>query len=361
MMDAGKQFLNEFIDCYQAGPALWDATIPEYTCRQKKLIIYNQLLRIMKKYKKDASLQDVKKKINTLRSNYRREMKRVQSSIEMREFPVYVPNLWWFEKFDFLKNLNQNPTQVYSNYSVKHDEIFMDETVLNEIEDDIHSDESDTPEMTIKIEEPSLEETYIKQEEDQKDNSQTEETFFMKPDYTVRKRHVEETLITPEEIAPVRPPKIRCIQPMPMQIRNNDDNLRTNNSSLPNTSSDSGVSDTVDHMCKAWAGDLREMDKHQRIIAGRAISEIIFQGQLGVLTLDSIPQMPRSTSSSLSTSKIATKSSEFRIQPETSSSKPKVATKCYSNPRIVYGRTISIEANRAKEQSYSLIAPDDFS
>ncbi|GBL89634.1 hypothetical protein AVEN_187646-1 [Araneus ventricosus] len=54
----------------------------------------------------------VKRKINALRTNYRKELRKVEKSKEMNRRtgePVYVPSLWYFELFHFIADQESEP------------------------------------------------------------------------------------------------------------------------------------------------------------------------------------------------------------------------------------------------------------
>lgn len=101
-----KEVMEEFISCYRHFTALWDNNSMDYLSKKKKEPGYQELLKILKRVNRDASVQDVKRKINSLRCCYRREIKKIQLSYD----ESYVPRLWWFHMMDFLKpvlNLDQ--------------------------------------------------------------------------------------------------------------------------------------------------------------------------------------------------------------------------------------------------------------
>lgn len=103
-----KEVMEEFISCYQHFTALWDSSSMDYLSKKKKEPGYQELLKILKRVNRDASVQDVKRKINSLRCCYRREIKKIQLS-----YDSYEPRLWWFHMMDFLKpvlNLDQTST-----------------------------------------------------------------------------------------------------------------------------------------------------------------------------------------------------------------------------------------------------------
>lgn len=101
-----KEVMKEFISCYRHFTALWDNNSMDYLSKKKKEPGYQELLKILKRVNRDASVQDVKRKINSLRCCYRREIKKIQLS-----YDSYEPRLWWFHMMYFLKpvlNLDQN-------------------------------------------------------------------------------------------------------------------------------------------------------------------------------------------------------------------------------------------------------------
>lgn len=105
------EIMEEFISCYQYFTALWDSSSPDYLSKQKKEPGYQELLKILRRVNSNCSIQDVKRKINSLRCCYRREFKKVQESVN-----GYQTRLWWFHLMDFLKPvLNiQSPARVKS-------------------------------------------------------------------------------------------------------------------------------------------------------------------------------------------------------------------------------------------------------
>ncbi|XP_043660264.1 uncharacterized protein LOC122624662 isoform X2 [Drosophila teissieri] len=105
------EIMEEFISCYQHFTALWDSSTPDYLSKQKKEPGYQELLKILRRVNGGCTVQDVKRKINSLRCCYRREIKKVQASVS-----GYQPRLWWFHLMAFLKPvLNiQSPVRVKS-------------------------------------------------------------------------------------------------------------------------------------------------------------------------------------------------------------------------------------------------------
>ena len=81
------EVLRNFIETYEALPELWNPTNPVYLNKTKRNIALDKLMNIYIKIKPGASRADVRRKINTLRCNYRKELKKVLTS--KRNSPSY--------------------------------------------------------------------------------------------------------------------------------------------------------------------------------------------------------------------------------------------------------------------------------
>ncbi|XP_011193136.2 uncharacterized protein LOC105218947 isoform X1 [Zeugodacus cucurbitae] len=95
-LTAERKFIIEFINLYHSLPALWDINIPSYQNRAMKNKQYEILLEKYREIMPNADKSDVKKKIATLRSNYQREVKRLQTS-KLKE-----PALYYYDAISFL-------------------------------------------------------------------------------------------------------------------------------------------------------------------------------------------------------------------------------------------------------------------
>ncbi|XP_016925868.2 uncharacterized protein [Drosophila suzukii] len=100
--EENRHYLRAFIQMYRDLPVLWDTSLRDYTNREKRAEAYLRLVPIYHYLKRDATVEDVKKKINTLRTNYRKELKVVESA--MRSGNLHSPRCWTFQELDFLRN-----------------------------------------------------------------------------------------------------------------------------------------------------------------------------------------------------------------------------------------------------------------
>lgn len=109
-------FLSEFINVYRQVPCLWKIKSKSYSNRQEKNRAYEKLLELYKSVNKNATTDTVKKKINNLRSAFRKELKKVRQSKRSGEGSenIYVPTLWYFNLLMFTAD-QEEPRHSVSN------------------------------------------------------------------------------------------------------------------------------------------------------------------------------------------------------------------------------------------------------
>jgi hypothetical protein len=93
-----------FVEAYRSLPELWDTENRNYSNRVKKAAAYDTLIEKLKVMEPDASRESVVKKINNLRSAFRKELKKVNDS-KRSGTPaddLYVPSLWYYNELLFL-------------------------------------------------------------------------------------------------------------------------------------------------------------------------------------------------------------------------------------------------------------------
>ncbi|KAK4886925.1 hypothetical protein RN001_003196 [Aquatica leii] len=111
-----KEVMQQFIELYETLPELWNSKSTMYMNKTKRNQALDKLLVFYKNINKNAKRKDIRKKINTLRSNFRRELKKVLSSKRFGAGAedVYKPTAWTFYALRFLKN-NETPTTCYES------------------------------------------------------------------------------------------------------------------------------------------------------------------------------------------------------------------------------------------------------
>lgn len=99
-----NEILTEFIEIYKSYPCLWKIKSKEYSDRKKKTHAYEHLVKKYSEIEPHANRETVTQKINTIRSCYRKELRKITSSKVRgaKREDVYVPKLWYFDLLSFL-------------------------------------------------------------------------------------------------------------------------------------------------------------------------------------------------------------------------------------------------------------------
>lgn len=102
-----KKFILEFIERYECLQALWNVKVDAYSNREEKRKQYEILLEFFKEQYPNATVADVKKRINILRTNFRREKQRLaecsRSGAGAEE--CVDSNLFYFQEMQFLNDV----------------------------------------------------------------------------------------------------------------------------------------------------------------------------------------------------------------------------------------------------------------
>lgn len=91
----------KFIKKYRSLDSIWNVKSKEYHNRDKKDIAYTALLDVVKKFDPQATKDTLVKKINNLRSAFRKELKKVNFA-QKSGWVTYVPRLWYYSDLLFL-------------------------------------------------------------------------------------------------------------------------------------------------------------------------------------------------------------------------------------------------------------------
>lgn len=105
VLNMSRRIWKKFLYTYRDNPCMWDPRNPHYKDRAVKEIAEQKLLSVYNKLDPYATIQCVKKKIDTFRCSWRREYKRMLASMNVSTTPdsVYCPKLWYFDILSFLK------------------------------------------------------------------------------------------------------------------------------------------------------------------------------------------------------------------------------------------------------------------
>lgn len=124
MREMSRDFIREFIDIYRQHPCLWQVTSKDYKNKCKKFEAYKILTKKLQTVHPTATKHNVIGKINTLRSGFRREYRKVQklkySKNGSDTNEVYVPSLWYYDILTFVR---EQDTSQRSNASDTDEEL----------------------------------------------------------------------------------------------------------------------------------------------------------------------------------------------------------------------------------------------
>lgn len=114
--------LHNFIETYEGLPVLWNPTDANYKNKIKRNAALARLLSVYGQCKPGATIADVRRKINTLRSNYRKELKRIEDSKRSGTGAddVYSPTSWVFHALKFINKFEQPVALGNSQVSKTH-------------------------------------------------------------------------------------------------------------------------------------------------------------------------------------------------------------------------------------------------
>lgn len=115
---------RNFIETYESPPELWNSSHPSYMNKTRRNLALDKLVNIYSKMKPGANRADVRRKINTLRSNYRKELKKIVSSKRSGSGTdeVYQPTSWVFRALKFPHNSEQPVNVNVQLKEIPHDD-----------------------------------------------------------------------------------------------------------------------------------------------------------------------------------------------------------------------------------------------
>ncbi|KAJ8715637.1 hypothetical protein PYW07_010119 [Mythimna separata] len=100
-----REVIIRLLELYRDLPGLWDPNHELYSNREARQVAYESLLEYYRKFDKEASVADLKKKLENMRAAYRREKKKVEKSLaDDSRSTIHVPMLWYYQLFSFLDN-----------------------------------------------------------------------------------------------------------------------------------------------------------------------------------------------------------------------------------------------------------------
>ncbi|KAF5294604.1 hypothetical protein FQA39_LY13363 [Lamprigera yunnana] len=133
--DDERKFILECIEVYHSLPALWNIKSKDYSNRIKKNEQYNNLLRKYREYYPDADKAQLVKKFNSLRTNFRKELKQIKDSEKSGAGTddIIEPTLCYFEEMNFLVG-QKEPSTSQSTIQIQDDDTQGGEDDIDDVE-----------------------------------------------------------------------------------------------------------------------------------------------------------------------------------------------------------------------------------
>ncbi|XP_022231441.2 uncharacterized protein LOC111080260 [Drosophila obscura] len=233
-----------FLEQYSQLPQLWDFESSEYKDQRCKAAAYASLLEVYHEIDAEATVDAMRRKINSMRTCYRRELRRVKESKKWALKPedIHVPQLWYFDALNFLHDKVGLRARRRSRSK--------DDTDWEE-EDDHELDTHPTPNTHDDRQHSIVKlEPYVKMELCSSPPTQSSSQTALK-----RARSVS------RELAP------------PSDARHSRDEAAI--------------------YAEGWAVAYRKMNEGQRLLAKKAIEEVLILGQLNKLQFNAVKMPPR--------------------------------------------------------------------
>lgn len=101
LLEASNRCLAQFLHIYRTEACLWQTKSTDYHNKRKRDESYAKLAVKLREMDPAAGIDSVQRKINSLRSNFRRELKKVKAA--RKQGQTYVPQLWYYKHLEFLK------------------------------------------------------------------------------------------------------------------------------------------------------------------------------------------------------------------------------------------------------------------
>lgn len=98
------EFISLLLSLYRKAPELWKVKSKQYYNKHKKALALTNITNALKVLDKGFNEEALKKKINSLRTNFNREHNKLKSSIQSGSEERYVPRLWYYDQMLFLKD-----------------------------------------------------------------------------------------------------------------------------------------------------------------------------------------------------------------------------------------------------------------
>ncbi|CAL4083639.1 unnamed protein product [Meganyctiphanes norvegica] len=276
-----KQFWGDFIDMYRSFPSLWNVGSNEYNNRNLKNENYAMLIEKLQEIDPEACRQTVTRKINSLRSNYRRELRKMINSGD------YRPMLWYFDKLTFLYDQENEDTEQGGILSNMHGWTSIYQQGVNNGEYSAEVNENqDTYETQDTQETHDTEET--------NDTNEIEGEGEIDPLWSPILENVQKVAKKRKRKSTKREmydydPDSKYFEPEKVYYGVGNRSYGEEIRDWPSSRGQLRQNDEpVNVLAKSWAHEFRNLSEEQQIFARKGINDILFEGRLETLHRHSV-------------------------------------------------------------------------
>ncbi|GFS22470.1 cadherin-5 [Elysia marginata] len=242
---------------YKSYECLWKTKSNDYNNRTLKDKAYDQIVQFVKEIDSNANRETVTKKINALRTNFRKELKKLENSKASGAVgeDVYIPRLWYFQDMIFLSDQLDQPA--ISSIDARHRSLPSSSDA-----------ETALPDTKFDLNPMSSEDT----EDDRSPPSYSPPSAtFSNP----ARRNLLPTTATPLVGSSMRPPKAAKRKASDQLHAFVEERLKA------------PVEDENDTYGKSVAFKMRKLTAEQRFFAEKLMNDVLFEAGLNQLSRDS--------------------------------------------------------------------------
>ncbi|XP_075985676.1 uncharacterized protein LOC142982861 [Anticarsia gemmatalis] len=99
---AEREFVLHLISLYRDNPVLWDASNEHYTNKFRRIVALKRICDALKSYRPNYTIEELKKKLNILRTNFNKERNKIEARKTMSPEEEPEPILWYYNEMAFL-------------------------------------------------------------------------------------------------------------------------------------------------------------------------------------------------------------------------------------------------------------------
>ncbi|CAK1600119.1 unnamed protein product [Parnassius mnemosyne] len=279
-----NQYLSIFIKTWETYPELWNTCCESYRDKVRKNNALDKLLDIYKKMKPNSTREDLKKKLNALRTNFRKELKKIHKSKSSGKGTdeVYVPSAWTYYELLFLTNDEQPIKKTIEDKTGNFKLLTTKQTPEESVDyvNDFFAGVGENLASSISaVNNPHDLTTHLV------DKTQLTTFCLLETDHQEEDKENDQDQYS-YSISSMDPPPTPVSENKKRKKENDQQNLLQRTLSF--LEKDSSDNQEEYHLAKVWAAKLTKLESTQKLFAEKAINDILFEAQLGKLNKNSV-------------------------------------------------------------------------